>query len=1088
MFNIDEKSIADNRTLITIQDSKQKINSITKNGTVHYAMDGHNLWLTTPKIRQAYISKDPKINDYYDKIVIARNGVNIDGAYQFDNNIIFKSEVEIKKNLVVRGNFTVEGQSSVIDTPKLTIEDNVIELNRNEKAGGLTLNIAGTAINRGTKPFARYLYSEPDKAFVVDTGTTMDTAVTNTWVFKAHTENVGSFIAGELVINKKITAPLGNLTDLVVHNNASIKNLSISGSSDFIGPAVFQNTLMVYGQFTAKSNSLLEGTLTVNRTSLFKDSVTINKVLTVDETSLFKKLSTFNQGIVIGSIGANITGALNVIGNTKLTGTLEVTENSTFRKDVNVTEMLTAKNLTANTKLKTLDAEITQDLLVKRNSVLTGTLAVNNNVTITASKTTLNSITEITGDTQITAKDLRLTCASDGTKGDLTVDGDILIKKTLTVNGSTSLVGDTTLNGNLIANTITARQNFAVNALNGNGYRFWASDAYKIYMSTSSDAIGGSVNGAATSEYNMYFKMTGAGNRGFVFKNDSTSIVQIESTGKIRSIEHMFAKNSQVLRHADMGHSPVNNTAINACMVDNKHATDLVLRDGTQKMTGDLHLDTFKLRWNNDDYITYTDDAITINGDSYGGTFSFFSDGANAKSTLKTGSLILEELRLSSISQSISGIKKLDGAFGTILESKDEWLRINDTNTHTNGVFFGTSLIRTDNELQVGSNGASLKANSTLFQYKGHDVITTAGHTGMLGALNMKSQLLKFEDAQISLSSDFLTIQGRDTKGVIIRTKSGATSKDALRFDTTKATFLDNPYFGANRILHSGDTGTGNNLDADKLDGKHYTDLVNQFVDVSGDTMSGKLTMNNEISMTGDKKIIFNNSPNSYIRSGGNSNNALVLAATDSLVFYPCVDTTKSMSLKADGTLSVLGSNVLRVADCGHGKNIDADKIDGLHLSDLDNRFVNTSGDTMTGNLIITKDHPEIKINDSTARGRIIVANGISYIQAGKAGSDNAGILSLTGYNGDNLLELNVSIADRNKAKISGSKILTESDEGHGKGIDSDTLDGQHKEYFAIAGHLHDEIYTKREEVNLQSKYKIEYNSTNECLDFMYIG
>ena len=38
----------------------------------------------------------------------------------------------------------------------------------------------------------------------------------------------------------------------------------------------------------------------------------------------------------------------------------------------------------------------------------------------------------------------------------------------------------------------------------------------------------------------------------------------------------------------------------------------------------------------------------------------------------------------------------------------DEWLRINELNSHTNGVYFGTSIIRTDGQVQVGEGGAEV--------------------------------------------------------------------------------------------------------------------------------------------------------------------------------------------------------------------------------------------------------------------------------------------------------------------------------------------------------------------------------------------
>lgn len=1115
MFNIDEKSLADNRTLITTQTKKSDISPLVKNGTLNYVMESDSLWITTPKIRQAYITRDPKMTDYLDRVLIANNGHTIAGEFNFKDTMTFQSDIVIENDMLVKGDFTVEGESYTIDATKLTIEDNVIELNRKEKSAGIVLGIAGTALNRGSKPYARYLYSEPLKGFVLDTVSSIDEAVSDKWAMIAHTENVGSHIAGEVRVAKKLTVPLGNLTDLIVANNSTLKNIIASGTLSVAGSVELKNTLVSIGNFTTKANSSIEGNLVVNNTSLLKKAVTLNNTLTVDETSLFKKLSTFNQGIVIGSVGANITGTLNVTGNTSITGAFRSTENATFIKDINVTGMTTALNLTATSKLKTLDAEITQDLIVKRNATITGSLAVNNNVTINASKTLLNSLLEVTGDTQITGKDLRLTCANDGSKGDLTVDGDTIIKKTLTVNGSMNLIGGIT-SDNLIANIVTAKNNFKVENGDGKGISFWNSDNYKIYMSTTTHSTGGAITDSSTSDYNMYFKMSEGTNRGFVFKNGNTSIMQIESTGKIRTIDHIYSKNSQVLRHADMGHSPSGNTAINACMVDGKHSSDLILRDGSNKMIGDLNLDTFKLRWHNNDYIDYDDTKTTVATQTYSGKFKFIADDLITESILEAGAIKLGNLDISGKNSLINGIREIHGAFGKILTSTDEWLKINEDNSHTNGTHFGTSLIRTDNGIHIGQDGSTFLVNNTVLKYKQKDILTSAGHTEMLGSFNMSRNSIKFnsssntgtdgaglgKNAEIfaehnnnsDLSRLVVSMLGTSTDSIVFRTSESNslnTIQDSLIIKHGKSLFSNNPYCIVNnqekRLLHSGDIGSGNNLDADKLDGKHYSDLVNQFVDITGDTMTGKLIMNNVIDMK-TNKVLFNSSNDSYISAGGAENNSIYIGASNSISFYPSIDVTKTMVLNSDGTLDVLGSKVLRVEDCGHGKNIDADKIDGLHLSDLDNKYVNTSGDTMIGDLIITKDHPVIGINDPTARGRIIVANGISYIQSGKSGSDNSGILNLTGYNGHNLLELNILIHDKSKAKISGYKILTESDEGHGNGIDADTLDGLHKESFSTSTHNHDGRYTTKEEVDMKSKYKISYNDTSNSLDFMYIG
>ena len=77
-----------------------------------------------------------------------------------------------------------------------------------------------------------------------------------------------------------------------------------------------------------------------------------------------------------------------------------------------------------------------------------------------------------------------------------------------------------------------------VNLKNNNAYalRFWnGSDSYKINMSTASDATnGGRAPGETTSDYNMYFTMTGGTNRGFVFRSSnsaSSAVAGIDASG-----------------------------------------------------------------------------------------------------------------------------------------------------------------------------------------------------------------------------------------------------------------------------------------------------------------------------------------------------------------------------------------------------------------------------------------------------------------------------------------------------------------------------------------------------------------------------
>jgi hypothetical protein len=67
----------------------------------------------------------------------------------------------------------------------------------------------------------------------------------------------------------------------------------------------------------------------------------------------------------------------------------------------------------------------------------------------------------------------------------------------------------------------------------GRGLRFWDSDAYKIWMSASTNTTwGGRISGETTSDYNMYFRIGAGTNRGFVFENVyATKLLSINPDG-----------------------------------------------------------------------------------------------------------------------------------------------------------------------------------------------------------------------------------------------------------------------------------------------------------------------------------------------------------------------------------------------------------------------------------------------------------------------------------------------------------------------------------------------------------------------------
>jgi len=78
-------------------------------------------------------------------------------------------------------------------------------------------------------------------------------------------------------------------------------------------------------------------------------------------------------------------------------------------------------------------------------------------------------------------------------------------------------------------------RNHDLPSIHGAGLRFWnGSDSYRIYMASSGTSGAGRVSGETTSDYNMYFRMTGATNRGFVFQSGSSNKAGIDASGNAR--------------------------------------------------------------------------------------------------------------------------------------------------------------------------------------------------------------------------------------------------------------------------------------------------------------------------------------------------------------------------------------------------------------------------------------------------------------------------------------------------------------------------------------------------------------------------
>jgi len=151
------------------------------------------------------------------------------------------------------------------------------------------------------------------------------------------------------------------------------------------------------------------------------------------------------------------------------------------------------------------------------------------------------------------------------------------------------------------------------------------------------------------------------------------------------------------------------------------------------------------------------------------------------------------------------------------------------------------------------------------------------------------------------------------------------------------------------------------------------------------------------------------------------------------------------LNFEGDADFYIKHNRVLTTADQGSGNGLDADKLDGQHISDLDNRYINASGDTMTGDLLITTNGYSPSVSSGGSNLAIRANNNL--IQFGLKEELNARYGWLQVRHSDiNTYGSIYGKLDLNPlggtVLANGSRVLTTADEGSGSGLDADTVDG----------------------------------------------
>ena len=339
-------------------------------------------------------------------------------------------------------------------------------------------------------------------------------------------------------------------------------------------------------------------------------------------------------------------------------------------------------------------------------------------------------------------------------------------------------------------------------------------------------------------------------------------------------------------------------------------------------------------------FVVVTQDPITL-----GTTEIEFTQFSGAESFSAGEGLIRSDNTISHDDTSTqTDIVASDGAAVTDITFDDFGHITTATTTSFEGRYLNTSGDSMSGDLDVDGN-AILDAATTIWDATNgyipqtslqNDSLTLTAGNGLKGA------------GTIALgSSDTISVEPADVAGNFLEDDGSDNLDVQIGFGLADD--------GSGNI--SVDDGPGSGIDADTLDGAQKSDLDGQYVNVSGDTLSGDLNVNtNDIV---DGSTIIWDGTDAYIPQSSLEYDSITIGAGDGLKDGGSVALNGSTTLNIEpsdfaGTyLSDDGNDNLRV-DIGFGLTDDGSGNISVDQTDLDPRYINASGDTMDGDFTIS--------------------------------------------------------------------------------------------------------------------------------------
>src|SRR5210317_2142490 len=397
---------------------------------------------------------------------------------EFGSNVLVVSgNVAVLKDMIVEGNLTVNGDTTVIYTENTSIKDAFIELGADNTSGDTTLDL-GLLMHRpdalsnvvigyreGNDEFAiAYTDAQPtDKTFTPKTDEDI-----NVHVYGLTHVDANIYAHEDLLVtgNVYVSTNVNITEELTVSNNVyADKDLEVMGNVYADGNVVAYKDLLVTGNVYVSTNVDVTRELTVSgnvyadgNVVAYKDLLVTGNLYVSTNASITEELTVSNN--VYADKDLEVMGNVYADGNVLAYKDLLVTGNVYVSTNTSITEELTVSgNVYADKDLEVMgNVYADGNVVAYKDLLVTGNVYVSTNVDVTEELTVTGNVyadkdLEVMGNTYVDGnvvayKDLLVS-------GNVYVSQNVSVTKELTVSGNVyadkdlEVIGNTYVSGNV---------------------------------------------------------------------------------------------------------------------------------------------------------------------------------------------------------------------------------------------------------------------------------------------------------------------------------------------------------------------------------------------------------------------------------------------------------------------------------------------------------------------------------------------------------------------------------------------------------------------------------------------------------------